>query len=53
MNSAETPEFVGKAVVGVASDKNKLRKTGKILITADLAKEYGFSDIGGIFIKSI
>lgn len=48
MRSAETPEFVGKAVVALCGDKNKIKKSGKIQITADLAREYGFSDVGGV-----
>ena len=55
MRGAETTEFVGKAVLALATDKNKFRKTGRIQLTADLAKEYGFSDVGGkcIYILAI
>ena len=53
MRSAETPEFVGKAVVALCGDKNKIKKSGKIQITADLAREYGFSDVGGTVIPQI
>ena len=28
-------------------DKNVIRKTGKVLITADIGDEYGFVDIDG------
>lgn len=45
---AETPEFVGKSIVALANDKRKLKKTGKILITADLAREYKFRDVNGV-----
>uniref|UniRef100_A0A914EIW2 Uncharacterized protein n=1 Tax=Acrobeloides nanus TaxID=290746 RepID=A0A914EIW2_9BILA len=44
---AETTEYAGKAVVALATDPKVLDKTGKILITADLGKEYGFKDIDG------
>ena len=44
----ETPEFTGKAVVALGTDTNIMKKTGKILISAELAREYGFKDIGGI-----
>ena len=47
--TAESPEFTGKAVVGLACDKNRMAKSGKILITSDLALEYGFTDSGGYF----
>lgn len=29
------------------TDKKIMKKTGKILITSELAREYGFKDIGG------
>ena len=45
--NAESPEFAGKAVVALAGDKNKMAKSGKILLTSDLALEYGFTDSGG------
>ncbi|CAK5080558.1 unnamed protein product [Meloidogyne enterolobii] len=46
--TAETTDFVGKAVVGLASDPNKIKKTGRIHITEDLATEYGFTDKNGV-----
>jgi len=45
--NGETTEFAGKAVAHLAADENKLQKTGKVLIAADLAQEYGFNDIDG------
>ncbi|VDN53230.1 unnamed protein product [Dracunculus medinensis] len=43
----ESPEFAGRAVVALASDPVILKKSGRILLTADLASEYGFVDIDG------
>lgn len=43
----ESSQFVGMAIVAIASDENIIAKTGKILITADLGNEYGFTDIDG------
>jgi len=43
----ETTEYSGRAVVHFANDKNRIQKTGKILVTADLGDEYGFTDIDG------
>jgi len=43
----ETTEFSGRAIAHLAADKNQLQKTGRILITSDLADEYGFSDVDG------
>jgi len=43
----ESPEYVGRAVVAVASDPNVLEKSGKVLPVGDLAEEYGFTDVDG------
>ena len=43
----ETIEFAGMAVANLAMDKAKMAKTGKILLTCDLAREYGFKDLDG------
>jgi len=43
----ESIEFSGKAIAALAADTNKIKKTGKILQTIDLANEYGFKDIDG------
>ena len=47
MIMGESPEFSGKAVVGLASDKNVIKKTGRVLLTVELAEEYNFSDVNG------
>jgi dehydrogenase/reductase SDR family protein 1 len=44
LSGAESPVFTGRAVVALATDPNLLDKSGKVLIVADLAKEYGFPD---------
>jgi dehydrogenase/reductase SDR family member 1 len=44
----ESSQFVGRAIVALASDVNVHIKTGKILVAAELAKEYNFFDIDGI-----
>ena len=31
-------------------DSSIMKKTGRILIVAELAREYGFKDVGGLFI---
>ncbi|XP_069113768.1 dehydrogenase/reductase SDR family member 1-like [Argopecten irradians] len=43
----ESTEYSGKAVVYLGSDPNIMKKTGKILLSAELGYEYGFSDING------
>ncbi len=47
MEAGETPEFVGRAVVGLATDRRIMKKSGRIHITADLAREYRFKDLNG------
>jgi hypothetical protein len=44
---AESTEYVGRAVPALAADPNVLAKTGKIHFVADLAREYGFTDVDG------
>uniref|UniRef100_A0A914GYJ6 Uncharacterized protein n=1 Tax=Globodera rostochiensis TaxID=31243 RepID=A0A914GYJ6_GLORO len=48
LQNAESPDFVGKAVVGLAKDPKILQKSGRIQLTGDLAKEYGFTDQNGV-----
>jgi dehydrogenase/reductase SDR family protein 1 len=43
----ESLEFAGMAVAHLAQDSNMLEKTGRILMTCDLAREYGFEDVDG------
>uniref|UniRef100_A0A1I7XIJ8 Dehydrogenase/reductase SDR family member 1 n=1 Tax=Heterorhabditis bacteriophora TaxID=37862 RepID=A0A1I7XIJ8_HETBA len=45
--TGESTEFAGKAIVALANDRNVMKKTGKIFMTYDLAREYGFKDIDG------
>ncbi|TMV48319.1 SDR family NAD(P)-dependent oxidoreductase [Paenibacillus mesophilus] len=44
---SETPYYIGRAVVALASDPNIAAKSGKALMSGDLAEEYGFTDIDG------
>jgi dehydrogenase/reductase SDR family member 1 len=47
LTNSESPEFIGRAIAALAADPDVLRYTGKVLVAAALAKEYGFSDIDG------
>ena len=47
LTNSESPEFIGRAVVALATDADVLRHTGQVLVAAALAKEYGFTDIDG------
>ena len=47
MSNSESPEFIGRAISALGSDPNVLRHTGKVLVAAALALDYGFTDIDG------
>jgi dehydrogenase/reductase SDR family protein 1 len=47
LSNSESPEFIGRAVAALASDPELIRHTGKVLVAAALAKEYGFTDVDG------
>jgi NAD(P)-dependent dehydrogenase (short-subunit alcohol dehydrogenase family) len=44
---AESPRFVGRAVVALAADPERARWNGQSLSSGDLAKVYGFTDTDG------
>ena len=45
--NSESPEFTGRAVAALASDPNVLELSGRVLVAAQLAREYGFADVDG------
>jgi hypothetical protein len=47
LTNSESPEFVGRAVAALATDPHVMRHTGKVLVAASLALEYGFTDTDG------
>lgn len=47
LRTAETPRFSGRAVVAIATDPKPLRFAGQALICAQLAHDYGFTDLDG------
>eukprot|EP00794_Sanderia_malayensis_P019122 gene19122-21039_t len=52
----EQPEdatFTGKAIVALANDKNVMSKTARVLIVSELAREYGFRDVGDVLPMSM
>ena len=46
-NTGETTHFPGRCIVALAQDPQLLSRGGKILLTCDLADEYGLRDIDG------
>ena len=47
LSNSESPQFIGRAVAALAADPMVIQKTGQILIAAEIAIEYGFTDIDG------
>ena len=47
MSNSESPQFIGRVVAALATDPNIMKKSGKVLIAAQEALEYGIKDIDG------
>jgi dehydrogenase/reductase SDR family member 1 len=47
LSNSESPEFTGRAVTALAADPDVMRHSGAVRVAADLAREYGFTDIDG------
>lgn len=47
LDGSESTEYVGRAVAALATDPNALEKTGRLLKTRELGREYGFTDVDG------
>jgi NAD(P)-dependent dehydrogenase (short-subunit alcohol dehydrogenase family) len=47
LSNSESPEFLGRAVAALADDDEVMRQSGRVLVAAQLAREYGFSDVDG------
>ena len=44
---SETPAYLGRAIVALASDPRVIEKSGQLLEVGALAAEYGFTDVNG------
>ncbi|HKE99550.1 MAG TPA: SDR family NAD(P)-dependent oxidoreductase [Actinomycetes bacterium] len=47
LGNSESPRFAGRAVAALAADPHVLARSGEVLLAAELADEYGFSDVDG------
>jgi dehydrogenase/reductase SDR family member 1 len=47
LSNSESPEFIGRAIAALAADSDVMRHTGKVLVAAALALDYGFIDVDG------
>jgi NAD(P)-dependent dehydrogenase (short-subunit alcohol dehydrogenase family) len=48
-----SPEFPGRVIVALAKDPEVMRRSGATCITAELAQDYGVTDIDGKIIPSL
>src|SRR5207253_2851943 len=44
---SETPFYVGRAIAALAADPRVMLKSGRVFNSAELAREYGFTDVDG------
>lgn len=47
LSNSESPQFLGRAVAALATDPNIMQKSGQVLVAAQVALDYGFTDIDG------
>lgn len=47
MSNSESPQFIGRVITALANDPDIMKKSGKVLIAAQEALEYGIQDIDG------
>ena len=47
LSNSESPQFIGRAIAALATDPNVMERSGRVLVAAALALEYGFTDIDG------
>jgi len=47
MSNSESPQFIGRVITALANDPNIMKKSGKVLVGAQEALEYGIQDIDG------
>lgn len=47
LSNSESPQFIGRAVGHLFGDPNLVERSGSVVVTAELADEYGFTDIDG------
>lgn len=47
LSDAESPQFIGRAVAALAADPEVIRHTGQVVRSADLGRQYNFTDTDG------
>ena len=47
LGNSESPRFAGRVVAALAADPDRMRRSGDVLVAAELAREYGVLDVDG------
>jgi dehydrogenase/reductase SDR family protein 1 len=47
LSKMESPQFIGRTIAALAMDEQAIEMTGQILIAAEVAENYGITDIDG------
>jgi dehydrogenase/reductase SDR family member 1 len=47
LSNSESPQFIGRVIAGLASDRQLMQRSGAVCVAAALAQEYGVSDVDG------
>jgi hypothetical protein len=47
LRNAESPEFIGRVIAALHSDPRRMDRSGRVLIAAELAEEYGIRESDG------
>jgi len=48
LNTSESPELTGRAIIALARDRDRLRLSGASLVVAEVADHYGLTDVDGV-----
>jgi NAD(P)-dependent dehydrogenase (short-subunit alcohol dehydrogenase family) len=47
LSNSESPQFIGRAIAALANDPDLMAKSGTVQLAAQVALDYGFTDIDG------
>jgi NAD(P)-dependent dehydrogenase (short-subunit alcohol dehydrogenase family) len=47
VSNSESPEFIGRVIAALSAEQNLIRRSGKVVVAAQVAKELGVLDIDG------
>jgi dehydrogenase/reductase SDR family member 1 len=45
LSNSESPQFIGRVIAGLSGDPALMEKSGQVLVAAELALEYGITDV--------